>query len=42
MIVDPNAEVLGEVQEFEDIAYADLDENKIVQTRKVCSGMLIK
>jgi len=34
MIVDPNAEVLGELQEFEDIVYADLDENKIEQTRK--------
>jgi omega-amidase len=32
--VDPNAEVLGELQEFEDIVYADLDENKIEQTRK--------
>jgi omega-amidase len=34
MIVDPNAEVLGELQEFEDIVYADLDENEIEQTRK--------
>lgn len=34
MIVDPNAEVLGELQEFEDIVYADLDENKIEETRK--------
>ena len=34
MIVDPNAEVLGELQEFEDIVYADLDEDKIEQTRK--------
>jgi len=34
MIVDPNAEVLGELVEKEDIVYADLDENKIEQTRK--------
>ena len=33
MIVDPNAEVLGELQEFEDIVYSELDENKIEQTR---------
>ena len=34
MIVNPNAEVLGELDEKEDIAYADLDEKKIEETRK--------
>ncbi|KIV96068.1 hypothetical protein PV10_03649 [Exophiala mesophila] len=34
MVVNPNAEVLSEAQESEDIIYANLDENKIEETRK--------
>ncbi|CAD0088146.1 unnamed protein product [Aureobasidium vineae] len=34
MIVNPNAEVLGELDEKEDIVYADLDGETIEQTRK--------
>ena len=34
MIVDPNAEVLGELEECEDIVYAELNGEKIEETRK--------
>ena len=34
MVVNPNAEVLSEAQESEDIVYANLDEDKIEETRK--------
>lgn len=34
MVVDPNAEVLGEAAETEEIVYADLDARKIEETRK--------
>jgi omega-amidase len=34
MIVDPNAEVLGELEEGEDIVYAELNGEKIEETRK--------
>jgi omega-amidase len=34
MIVDPNAEVLGELEEKEDIVYAELNGEKIEETRK--------
>jgi omega-amidase len=34
MIVDPTAEVLGELEEGEDIVYAELNEEKIEEARK--------
>ena len=34
MVVDPNAEVLSEAQESEEIVYADLSENRIEEVRK--------
>ena len=34
MIVNPNAEVLAETQEHEDIVYAEIDGAKIEETRK--------
>ncbi|KAK5109914.1 hypothetical protein LTR62_006403 [Meristemomyces frigidus] len=34
MIVDPNAEILAQLEEKEDILYADLDTEKIEETRK--------
>ena len=34
MVVDPNAEVMSEAAESEDTIYADLDDNKIEETRK--------
>jgi len=34
MIVDPNAQIMAELEEKEDIVYAKLDDNKIEETRK--------
>ena len=34
MVVDPNAEILGEAKEEEEIIYADLKPDKIEDTRK--------
>lgn len=34
MIVNPNAEIVKELQESEDIAYAEIDGSKIDETRK--------